>query len=67
MSVLIACICHSALAVVLPCDCYLGYVLGLFCLNIFEIIMFMVIMFPQWIRDNNMSYVFCLGVGNLDD
>ena len=59
LSTVIACIGHSALAAVLACDCYSGYFLGLFvCLNIFERIMFTVIMFPQWIRHNNMSCVF---------
>ena len=67
VSTVIACIGHSALAAVLACDCYSGYVLGLFCLNIFDWIMFTVIMFPQWIRHNNMSCVFCVGVGNLED
>ena len=68
--IVIACIYHSALATLLACDCYSdsGYVLGLFCLNIFKKIMFTVIMFPLWIRHNNMSYAFCVvGVGNLED
>ena len=68
VSALIAGICHSMQAAVLACDCYLGYGLGLFCSNILERIMFTVIMFPQWmLRYNNMSYVFYVGVGNLED
>ena len=67
VSALIACIGHSMRAAVLACDCYPGYVLGLFCSNIFEKIMFTVIIFPQWIRHDNISYVFCVGVGNLED
>ena len=67
VSALIVSICHSTRAAVLAYDCYSGYVLGLFCSDIFERIMFTVIMFPQWIRHDNMSYIFYVGVRNLEE